>query len=87
LSWGYTFEWPLFAGFVGYVWLRMVRDELGAADAARVEHAPTLAPLRAAGSRQMPAMTVEQDPALDAYNAYLAWLAANPDRRPSEYPG
>jgi DNA-binding transcriptional regulator of glucitol operon len=87
LSWGYTFEWPLFAGFVGYVWLRMVRDELGAADAAPVEHAPTLAPLRAAGTRQTPVVTVEEDPALDAYNVYLAWLAANPDRRPSEYPG
>lgn len=28
LSWGYTFEWPLFAGFVVVFWLRTMRDEL-----------------------------------------------------------
>jgi hypothetical protein len=27
----------------------------------------------------------EDDPQLAAYNRYLAWLAANPDRKPSEY--
>jgi hypothetical protein len=26
------------------------------------------------------------DPELVAYNRYLEWLAANPGRRPSEYP-
>jgi hypothetical protein len=28
LSWGYTFEWPLFAGFVVFFWVKMMRDEL-----------------------------------------------------------
>ena len=28
LSWGYTFEWPLFAGFVVVFWVKMMRDEL-----------------------------------------------------------
>jgi len=27
------------------------------------------------------------DPTLDAYNDYLAWLNANPDARPADYPG
>ncbi len=28
LSWGYTFEWPLFAGFVVVFWIKAMRDEL-----------------------------------------------------------
>jgi hypothetical protein len=28
LSWAYTFEWPLFAIFGVYFWVRTVRDEL-----------------------------------------------------------
>jgi hypothetical protein len=27
LSWGYTFEWPLFAGFVVVFWIKAMRDE------------------------------------------------------------
>ncbi|HSR83670.1 MAG TPA: hypothetical protein VLM11_05755 [Streptosporangiaceae bacterium] len=28
LSWAYTFEWPLFAIFAGYFWVKSLRDEL-----------------------------------------------------------
>jgi len=28
LSWAYTFEWPLFAIFCGYFWVRTCREEL-----------------------------------------------------------
>ena len=28
LSWGYLFQWPVFAGFVGFVWAREVRRVL-----------------------------------------------------------
>lgn len=28
LSWGYTFEWPVFAGFVAFIWWRELRLEL-----------------------------------------------------------
>ena len=41
ISWGYAVEWPVFAGFVVYVWWREVRHELrsartaAAADAGR----------------------------------------------------
>jgi hypothetical protein len=27
LSWAYTFEWPLFAIFAGYFWVKTIRDE------------------------------------------------------------
>jgi hypothetical protein len=38
LSWAYTFEWPLFAAFAVYFWIKSLRDELrehGAAAGAR----------------------------------------------------
>ena len=28
LSWAYTFEWPLFAGFGLYFWIKSLRDEV-----------------------------------------------------------
>lgn len=28
LSWAYTFEWPLFAAFAGYFWVKSLREEL-----------------------------------------------------------
>src|SRR5260370_28344722 len=39
LSWGYTFEWPLFAGFVVVFWIKAMRDEWHEAQAR--EGAPT----------------------------------------------
>jgi len=35
LSWAYTFEWPLFAIFGAYFWVKSLRDELREHDAAR----------------------------------------------------
>jgi DNA-binding transcriptional regulator of glucitol operon len=32
LSWVYTFEWPLFAIFAVYFWVKSLRDELRSAD-------------------------------------------------------
>jgi len=29
LSWGYAIEWPVFAGFVGFLWYREIREALG----------------------------------------------------------
>jgi hypothetical protein len=40
LSWAYTFEWPLFAVFGVYFWIRSVRDEVRlAASQADASHA------------------------------------------------
>ncbi len=33
LSWAYTFEWPLFAGYAVYVWFQLVRDNARGAGA------------------------------------------------------
>ena len=37
LSWGYTFEWPVFAGFVVFIWFREVQQERRAGRAAEPE--------------------------------------------------
>jgi hypothetical protein len=88
LSWGYTLEWPLFAGFVVAMWVRAVRDELrspgggGEGTAAPISRPPISCPV---GQRpQRPDPVADE---LDSYNDYLAWLNANPGRRPGDYPG
>jgi len=82
LSWAYTFEWPLFAGFAVVFWARTIRDEfrikrgggqvLAEAGAAAAADLPD-----GFGTRQV------EEPADDAgdeeltrYNAYLARLNA-----------
>ena len=45
LSWGYTFEWPLFAGFVVVFWIKAMRDELREAQARDGEPAAPAAPV------------------------------------------
>ncbi|GIJ48710.1 hypothetical protein Val02_55960 [Virgisporangium aliadipatigenens] len=89
LSYGYAVEWPVFAGFVAFVWYREVKRALAERAAARgdsgVPAAP--APLRPRRPVPVPAAPDDEDPQLAAYNRYLAWLAANPDARPSDYRG
>ena len=38
LSWAYTFEWPLFAIFGIYFWVKSLRDEMRIAAAAEQNH-------------------------------------------------
>jgi hypothetical protein len=96
LSWAYALEWPVFAGFVVFLWIREVQHErTGKTDAA--PPAPER-PVRRPGDPvtvgrpvRVPVRPVapvpDDDPALAAYNDYLAWLAAHPDARPADYPG
>ncbi|GAA0729270.1 hypothetical protein Drose_32460 [Dactylosporangium roseum] len=80
LSWAYTVQWPLFALFVVFLWVRAVRDARGVS-----EPRPAPPPLR---PLQVPVpVRHDDDPELAEYNRMLAWLAANPDRRPSDFPG
>jgi hypothetical protein len=83
LSWAYTVQWPLFALFVVFLWVRAVRDVLG------VRPVQTREPLRprAAPPAAAAAAAAEDDPQLAEYNRMLAWLAADPDRRPRDFPG
>lgn len=89
LSWAYTLQWPLFAGFVVAMWVRTARDELRRVrDEPPPPAPPPIAPRPARPARRPRAVDPEpDDPELAAYNRYLAWLNANPDRKPSEYPG
>ncbi|MCW2136333.1 hypothetical protein [Actinoplanes cyaneus] len=99
LSWGYMFEWPVFAGFVVFIWIREIQlfrrrsapgaDESGqepVAEPVRDPQAPvTLGrPVRVAAAPAAAGST-GTDPELDAYNDYLAWLAEHPGARPADY--
>jgi DNA-binding transcriptional regulator of glucitol operon len=93
LSWGYTFQWPVFAGFVGFVWAREVRRVLqsGRAASPAAPRPPAHRPVITRRPAQVAAgpggSDDQDDPALAAYNRYLAWLSANPGARPVDYPG
>jgi DNA-binding transcriptional regulator of glucitol operon len=85
LSWAYTFEWPLFAGFAVVFWAKTIRDEfrikrgeqLGEA-AEEADSLPAAVAAAQIGSVQAgPAQPAEaEDEELSAYNAYLARLNA-----------
>jgi hypothetical protein len=81
-SWGYTFEWPLFAVFVIVMWVKMMYDDLH--DTGDGGDGGDTAGGRPAGSGGEPRVPVhvaaqdiqngEDDPELAAYNRYLARL-------------
>jgi hypothetical protein len=79
LSWAYTFEWPLFAGFAVVFWAKTIRDEFrikrGEDPAADPDSVPDDLPVPV---RVVQASTGapgdDEDPELSAYNAYLARL-------------
>ena len=78
LSWAYTFEWPIFAGFAIVFWAKTIRDEFhppvpSGAPAGDVELPGQPAGVAAPGGE--PAGGAEpEDEELAAYNAYLARL-------------
>jgi DNA-binding transcriptional regulator of glucitol operon len=86
LSWGYTFEWPLFAAFAVVFYTKTVIDEARqrrAAASPAAEGSPAAAtdhgadPLAGLPGQASTAPAVAEqvpDPELDEYNAYLARL-------------
>jgi len=76
LSWAYTFEWPLFAGFAVVFWARTIRDEFrirrGGGPVAGTACEPVL-PIGVGMAAPQPEAD-EDDPELAAYNEYLAKL-------------
>jgi DNA-binding transcriptional regulator of glucitol operon len=88
LSWAYAVEWPVFAGFVVFIWWREVRRALGHEAPADTAVSGVEAPRRPVfTARRVAVVDDRDDPELAAYNDYLAWLSANPDARPADYPG
>ncbi len=95
LSWGYTVQWPVFAGFVVFIWAREVRRTLRGEPAmapappeVTLPAAATAAPVITRWAARPVADSGEADDLdLAAYNHYLAWLNAHPHARPDDYPG
>lgn len=94
LSWGYAFQWPIFAGFVVFMWGREVRrarrgeePEPSLVAAGVPASVRGLVRTRGATGPAEAAFDDSDDPELAAYNRYLAWLSANPGARPADYPG
>jgi hypothetical protein len=84
LSWAYTFEWPLFAGFGIVFWGRTIRDEfrsrrgldLATGRVIGVQESGPVLP-EGIGTRQIEPPDDDADDAeLASYNAYLARLNA-----------
>ena len=97
LSYGYAIQWPAFAVFVVFVWIKEIRRVMGAAagESATAVGDPARPAGGAAAARQRTARVRRpeagwddsDDDDLAAYNHYLAWLNANPHVSPSQYPG
>jgi hypothetical protein len=84
LSWAYTFEWPIFAGFVIVFWAKTIKDEFRPPDQAEGLDSVALPAGRdgsaaaglAAGAGVAGDAGDEDDEELAAYNAYLARLTS-----------
>lgn len=84
LSWAYTFEWPIFAGFVIVFWAKTIKDEFrppaqaGGLDDVALPNGRGGAAVLATGDADV--AEDEDDEELAAYNAYLARLTAEASR-------
>jgi hypothetical protein len=80
LSWAYTFEWPVFAGFVIVFWAKTIRDEFRPPVSGRTApddlELPGGRPAAVTVDGRAEAADDEDDEELAAYNAYLARLTA-----------
>lgn len=76
LSWAYTFEWPFFAGYVSWMWWKLLHEEPEFGGAGRGEEAGEGQPggERPATSGQPQPGDDVQEGELAAYNDYLARL-------------
>jgi DNA-binding transcriptional regulator of glucitol operon len=88
LSYGYALQWPAFAVFVVYVWIKEMRRAVQAPpQPSEPVPPPTVSAPRARTVHTGPAYEDSDDEELVAYNRYLAWLNAHPGASPRDYPG
>jgi hypothetical protein len=83
LSFGYAIEWPAFAAFTIFVWIKEMRRARGIEPPPK----PDQEPMRHTTQRTGPAYDDSGDDQLAAYNRYLAWRNENPHATRAEYPG
>ena len=74
LSWVYTVEWPIFAGYATYMWWKLVHDD---PRPGRARSASEAGLLEGAGDPGAEDPAGETDDELAAYNRYLADLNAS----------
>jgi hypothetical protein len=77
LSWAYTFEWPIFAGFAVVFWAKTIRDEFRPPARAQSSPSPDVrlpGGVTAVSSRTEAEEDEDEDEELAEYNAYLARL-------------
>jgi hypothetical protein len=79
LSWAYTFEWPIFAGFAVVFWAKTIRDEFRPPASAEQPYSesvrlPGAVAGAATGSQAGADEDEDEDQELAEYNAYLARL-------------
>lgn len=79
-SWGYVFEWPLFAVFVLVMWIKMIRDELSD-DKEQEDEPAAAASTRPLSEAELIQQHEAEDEDLAAYNRYLARLNAESHRQ------
>ncbi|MGI8332211.1 hypothetical protein ACRYCC_19765 [Actinomadura scrupuli] len=79
-SWGYTFEWPLFAIFVVVMWIKMMYDELHPEKKEAAERAKEADEAGIVTAAEVIERDERDDPDLAAYNRYLARLHAEGGR-------
>jgi hypothetical protein len=81
LSWAYTFEWPIFAGFVIVFWAKTIKDEFRPPARAEGLDGVSLPAGRDGAAAAGPgAAADEDDQELADYNAYLARLTSEASR-------
>ena len=84
LSWAYTFEWPLFAGFAVVFWAKTIKDEFrikrgqvpGSSGPEADEDDLPVSVRAVQASVALHEHGEDEDEELSAYNAYLARLNA-----------
>ncbi len=79
LSWAYTFEWPIFAGFAVVFWAKTIRDEFRPPAWAQSSSSPDVrlpGGVTSARPGTGPQEDEDEDEELAEYNAYLARLTS-----------